>query len=96
MRRICVCGKPVESGMRLCKECHAKYGNDSSKWPNWVKFLINDIQRETRYEGRHRDAVICDDLFITPNARANLQLAKQFPNMDFEEFKEFLHDTGNE
>jgi len=96
MQRLCVCGKPVEAGMRLCEECYVAYGRDSAKWPEWVKFLTNDIQRETRYESRHRDMVIDDDVFVSPNARANLNAAKQYPNMDFEEFREFLHETGTE
>ena len=96
MNRLCVCGKLIKNGMRLCPACYKEYGTNSAKWPEWVQFLVGDIKREMRYESKHRDEVICDDVFMTPQARANLQMAKQFPNMEFEEFREYLHDTGNE
>ncbi len=96
MQKTCVCGKLIPNGIALCKDCREQYGSDSKTWPDWVKFLVADTHRVYRYEGRHRDEAICDDVFITPKARVNLQMAKQFPNMELEEFREYLHDTGNE
>jgi hypothetical protein len=67
MQRYCVCGKEIAKGMRLCKECFDKYGNDSSEWPEWIKFFVNDVKREMQYEWRHRDLCIFDDEYFLPN-----------------------------
>jgi hypothetical protein len=86
MQRTCVCGKPIANNMRLCKNCYLKYGSDSSEWPEWVKFMVNDIKREVRYEERHKDNIFIDEYFVSPEARRNLTKAKRNPEMDFEDF----------
>lgn len=49
MQRLCVCGKPLNGRRHLCPECASIYGNRSD-WPEWLRFWINDTEREIRYE----------------------------------------------
>ena len=48
--RQCPCGKPIKSKYSLCPACVNIYGNDRKEWPEWLLFLVNDIQRELKQE----------------------------------------------
>ena len=42
----CVCGKRIPFKWSLCGRCSNIYGMNRSKWPKWLHFQVNDIQRE--------------------------------------------------
>lgn len=44
----CVCGKVITSQFYLCSKCQDEYGLDRSKWPEWLAFLVSDMERERR------------------------------------------------
>lgn len=51
MRKTCVCGKCITRG-DLCNICLNIYGANRSEWPEWLKFLVNDMRKELRRERR--------------------------------------------
>ena len=51
MRKLCVCGKCITRG-DLCNICLNIYGAVRSEWPEWLKFLVNDMRKELRRERR--------------------------------------------
>jgi len=52
MQRRCVCGKPIKGKTHLCADCLEIYGTDRTDWPEWLKFLVNDLDREYAAEKR--------------------------------------------
>ena len=50
MHRKCACGHNIIGKADLCNDCLKEYGADRAKWPDWLKFLINDMQKELRLE----------------------------------------------
>ena len=46
MKKRCVCGKAIPYKWSLCARCSNIYGMDRDKWPKWLTFQVNDIQRE--------------------------------------------------
>ena len=44
----CVCGKVITSNFDLCDKCQEEYGNDRSRWPAWLVFMVADLKREYR------------------------------------------------
>ena len=52
MRHSCACGKLIIGKNELCAECLSIYGAIRAKWPEWLKFLVNDNKRELRRERR--------------------------------------------
>lgn len=53
MERYCVCGKSIQNNRRLCKECGEIYGYIPSEWPEWLRWLVNDMQRSLDQERNH-------------------------------------------
>lgn len=49
MQRKCVCGKYLAGKRHLCDECSDIYGQ-REEWPEWLKFWVNDTERENRRE----------------------------------------------
>lgn len=43
-----VCHTPITYTFALCVKCEGTYGNKATEWPNWLRFLWSDIQRERR------------------------------------------------
>ena len=50
MHHKCVCARNIIGNNELCNECLAIYGAHRAEWPEWLKFLVNDIKRELRRE----------------------------------------------
>lgn len=44
------CGKSITWRFAICSECEQEYGSKPEEWPEWLRFLWNDIQRERRQE----------------------------------------------
>lgn len=51
-KRCVICGKVITNGFDLCESCLQEYGRDKSQYPEWLKFLIADTNRERRQERR--------------------------------------------
>ena len=49
VQRYCVCGLKVAGKKHLCDKCSAIYGT-RQEWPEWLKFWVNDTEREYRKE----------------------------------------------
>ena len=47
-RCIAGCGKVITWSFALCSECEQIYGNSPYNWPDWLRYLWQDIQRERR------------------------------------------------
>jgi hypothetical protein len=87
--RRCVCGKPIRLRDPLCKSCRELYGSKAREWPDWVKFLVSDEQREIdRMRMHDYDRQLDDEvsLPISDVAEHNLARARSFPEMSFDEF----------
>lgn len=61
MERLCPCGKKIPSKWRLCRECAEIYGVDSKEWPEWLRWMVADIQREIDYE-RNRNYIGLEEI----------------------------------
>ncbi len=48
MNKRCICGKIITSQFYLCSKCQDEYGIDRSKWPEWLVFMVSDMERERR------------------------------------------------
>ena len=46
MNKRCVCRKRIPFRWALCARCSNIHGMDRDKWPEWLHFQVNDIQRE--------------------------------------------------
>jgi len=55
--RVCPCGTEIIGTRKLCSECRGIYGDDSSEWPSWLLFMVNDFQAEYRKEVEYRKKV---------------------------------------
>lgn len=47
------CGKWITYRFAICTDCETLYGNKARFWPDWLRFLWNDIQRERRANTRN-------------------------------------------
>ena len=65
MARYCPCGKPISNKRRICIECGSIYGYIPSEWPEWLRLIVNDINREELECRRHDHLNIDTD--IEPN-----------------------------
>lgn len=43
-----VCGKSITYTFAICSDCEKIYGNRSSEWEPWLRFLWQDTQRQRR------------------------------------------------
>lgn len=61
MARYCPCGKPISNRRRICAECGEIYGYIPSEWPEWLRLIVNDYNREElecrRHEHFHLDEI---------------------------------------
>lgn len=58
MKTNCVvCQKTNYKGV-ICRDCADKYGPDRNKWPAWLKFLVQDQQRELKSQERYNHTTI--------------------------------------
>ena len=64
MERMCPCGKQVLPNRRLCQECGDIYGFNSAEWPEWLRFLVSDTQRQLDFDLKHNHLRLDD---IEPN-----------------------------
>jgi hypothetical protein len=55
VQRYCICGKPISNNRRLCKECGDNYGYNPDNWPEWLRWLVNDMQRSIDQERNHTE-----------------------------------------
>lgn len=46
------CGKWITWRFAICANCEQKYGRSAKGWPDWLRFLWNDTQRERRRNKR--------------------------------------------
>lgn len=54
MGRVCaVCSKVIRSHGPLCFECMSKHGRTRSQWPDFVRFMVSDYEKQRHYERRH-------------------------------------------
>lgn len=60
-QRYCVCGKTLSMNRQLCGDCLEVYGVDPEEWPEWLRWQINDIQRDINYERRHDEFWLDDE-----------------------------------
>jgi len=44
------CGKPITWTFAICSNCEKKFGNSSKEWPDWLRFLWAQTQRERRQD----------------------------------------------
>lgn len=51
-KHCCICQKIITNGFDLCESCLNEYGRDKTQYPEWLKFLIADNNREMRQERR--------------------------------------------
>lgn len=54
IERQCPCGARIPLWASLCAKCREQYGDDRSKWPQWLRWYVSDIQREINYLRRHK------------------------------------------
>lgn len=75
MARKCPCGKPILPNRRICKECGDIYGFDSSEWPEWLRWQVNDITREEMDFQRHNHLQLDE---IEANGRGGYRAKREF------------------
>jgi len=76
MTRYCPCGNPVGTRYSLCRECANIYGYVPAAWPEWLRWMVNDINRVSIQERRHVHLSIDDE--IEPNGRAGYRPKSEF------------------
>jgi hypothetical protein len=42
------CSQWITYRFAICSKCEKTYGKSARKWPEWLRFLWNDTQRERR------------------------------------------------
>lgn len=72
MDKFCFCGKPIPKRMRLCKEHAAEFGTDPQKWKPFLRFLVEDNQREWNAYQNSREINDCDIEIIHQDPRVTL------------------------
>ncbi|HNZ15572.1 MAG TPA: hypothetical protein PKI51_06170 [Anaerolineaceae bacterium] len=82
LSRECVCGKPISIKRQLCGECLESYGSDKNKWPEWLKWAVNDTQRVINAERRHDEITIFNDEYFLPK---RIRKTKPRFDRDFED-----------
>jgi len=58
--------------MRLCKEHAEEFGTDPQKWGPWLKFLVEDNQREWNAAQRSPEIDDCDIEIVQQDPRVTL------------------------
>ena len=75
MERMCPCGKQVLPNRRLCQECGDIYGFNSAEWPEWLRFLVSDTQRQLDFDLKHNHLRLDD---IEPNGSGGYRPKREF------------------
>ena len=75
MERRCPCGKQIRIDRRLCNECAGIYGINKQEWPEWLRWMVSDIQRELDFDRNHDYA---DTASIEPNGRGGYRTKPTF------------------
>ena len=75
MSKECVCGAEIRNNRSLCRECADIYGYDESEWPEWLRWYVNDVQRELNDE-RNNQHLSLDD--IEPTAQGGYRAKRDF------------------
>lgn len=76
MTRYCPCGRVVSVNRGICEECGKIYGYDREEWPDWLRFMVNDITREELNNIRHDEVSYNDG--IEPNGRGGYRAKREF------------------
>jgi len=82
MQRQCACGNYIRLRDSICKGCREKYGNDSTKWPEWFSFLVKHEQSEIDQQRRHDHDLPFDDEYFLADSKG---APKQQTEKDFED-----------
>jgi len=77
MMRNCVCGKTITLNSRLCSECAEIYGLEPNEWPEWLRWMLSDIQRDVQYEHTHNDHVSIET-GVTYDSFGNMKAKPKF------------------
>jgi len=48
------CNKWITYRFAICADCEERYGRSAREWPDWLRFLWNDIQKDRRRNRRIR------------------------------------------
>jgi len=75
VERYCICGKPIQNNRRLCKECGEIYGYNPNDWPEWLRWLVSDMQRSIDQERNHVEVPLDD---IEPNGCGGYRAKRVF------------------
>ena len=90
--RYCVCGKSIWYTKTLCDDCSKKYGNDRSKWDQYLVEWARSMDKEYKQESRHRHLQLFEEtetgnkIPLSSDAVHNLNMAMDNPEMEFEDF----------
>ena len=76
MERYCVCGKEIRPNRCLCKECGGIYGYVRSEWPEWLRWMVSDMQRSVDQERLHEELSLEDE--IEPNGHGGYRAKREF------------------
>jgi len=61
-RCLAGCGKTITWQFAICTSCEQKYGSGPKVWPEWLRFLWRDTQRERRQNQRQNRYEVNTDL----------------------------------
>ena len=76
MERLCPCGQPVYPNRGICRECGRIYGFRRSEWPEWLRMLVNENNREFMEESRRDELSL--EREIEPNGRGGYRAKREF------------------
>ena len=76
MARFCPCGKAINNRRRICAECGEIYGYVASEWPEWLRMLVNENNREFMEESRRDELSL--EREIEPNGRGGYRAKREF------------------
>jgi len=71
MNKQCACGNTIPFVWSLCPACLDVYGTIRAEWPEWLRFLVNDLNRESKANARH-DEIAYNDEFDYANLRVTV------------------------
>ena len=61
MNKVCVCGGYIPLTWSLCSGCLVIYGAERAEWPSWLRYHVNDLNREIKANSRHDDIAYNDE-----------------------------------
>ena len=54
------CGKRITWRFAICAKCEDVYGRSARQWPEWLRFLWQDEQRQRRKNKKFMDNEVCE------------------------------------